>query len=352
MRKKIKNRFSKSLILKLFLTVLFSGASVYAQGLTKVGTTAANFLSIEVGARALGMGGAYVGVADDPSALYWNASGIGLVPQTTVMYQFGKRYADIRHHYLGLTTPLSSSDYFGVMVDYFDLGEMEVTTLEKPEGTGETFGASDLAIGIAYARQLTDKVYVGFLAKYVNETIWMENAYGFAFDISTIYNLESSGIRIGMNISNLGPSMGISDGPHLSFYKEKPDDYPGSPQPEAKLATKQFPLPLGFSIGVSSVLIGRQSTWLENGEHSLTLAFSMNDYYDAPLRSNFGVEYSWKDLLFLRGGYRIGYDTQKYSLGFGLDFYKVTNTNARLDYVWVDYGNLGGINVISLQLGF
>ena len=339
-----------------FLTIctilVLAGSNVIAQGLTKVGTTAANFLQIEVGARALGMGGAYTGLAGDPSSLYWNTAGIGISKHGAAQYQYGKRYAGITQHFLGVTVPISSSDYLGLMIDYFDLGEMEVTTLEKPDGTGETFQASDFAIGLGYARQLTDKVYVGVLAKYIYESIWMEYAYGFAFDISTIYNLEEKGIRIGMNISNMGPDMGIMGGPHLSFYKEKPEDYPGSPQPESRLATKDFPLPLGFTIGVSTVLIGKQATWLDNPEHTVTLAASINDFYDSPLRTNWGVEYTWRDLLSLRAGLRVGYDTQKYSLGFGLDFESFTNTPVKLDYVWVDYGDLGSINVWSLEFEF
>lgn len=345
--KKQYGKFLTTLVMALLLA-----SQLKAQDLTKVGTTAANFLQIEVGARALGMGGAYTGVAGDPSALYWNTAGIGISGHGAVQYQYSKRYAGITQHFVAGTFPFSSSDYLGLMVDYFDLGEMEVTTLEKPEGTGETFRASDLAIGLGYARQLTDKVYVGILAKYIYESIWMEYAYGFAFDISTIYDLKEKGIRIGMNISNMGPDMGIMGGPHLSFYKEKPDDYPGSPQPEARLATKDFPLPLGFTIGLSSVVIGRQSTWLTSGEHQLMLAVAINDFYDSPLRTNWGAEYSWRDLFFVRAGLRVGYDTQKYSLGFGLDFQSFTSTPVKMDYVWVDYGDLGGVNVLSLELEF
>ncbi len=349
MRKKQLKKFLNVIaVLLLFLLPNL----LLAQGLTKVGTTAANFLQIEVGARAVAMGGAYTGLGGDPSSLYWNTAGIGLSGHGAVQYQFGKRYADITQHFAAVTLPLTSSDYLGLMVDYLDLGEMDVTTLESPEGTGQTFQASDLAIGLGYARQLTDKVYVGILAKYVYESIWMEYASGFAFDISTVYNLEEKGIRIGMNISNLGPDMGIDGGPHLSFYKEKPEDYPGSPQPEALLATKDFPMPLGFTIGFSSVLIGRNATWLTNGEHQVTVAAAINDFYDSALRTNWGIEYSWQQLLFIRAGYRGGYDTQKYSLGFGLDFYRFTNTPVKLDYVWVDYGDLGSINVWSLELGF
>jgi len=338
----------------LFLILLASvfAQNLIAQDLTKVGTTSADFLMIEAGARAQAMGGAYIGVADDATALYWNAAGAGLIGKGAAQYQFGKRFADITHHFMGVTYPLTDEDVIGFSVQYLDYGEMEVTTIEEPEGTGETFSASSIAINLSYAKQLTDRVYVGFTGKYIYEEIWLEHGSGFAFDISTMYDMREIGVRIGMTISNLGPEMGIDEGPHLTFYKQKPDDYPGSPQPESQLVTQKFPLPTGFALGISSVIVGVNSPFVQSGEHKVLLAASINDYFNAPFRGNLGVEYGWQELIFLRGGYRIGYDTQKLSLGFGLDFYRFTNQNIRLDYVWVDYDDLGGVNIWSLEFRF
>ena len=44
--------------------------------LNKTGTTAAQFLKIGVGPRAIGMGGAYTALADDINAMYWNPAGL------------------------------------------------------------------------------------------------------------------------------------------------------------------------------------------------------------------------------------------------------------------------------------
>ncbi len=339
-------------VLLATLSLTFATNFLNAQDLTKVGTTSADFLLIEAGARAQAMGGAFIGVADDATALYWNAAGAGLIGKTAAQYQFGKRFADITHHFMAISYPLSGEDVIGLSVQYLDYGEMEVTTIDEPEGTGETFTASSLALNLTYAKQLTDRVYVGFTGKYIYEKIWMEYGSGFAFDISTMYDMPEIGVRIGMAISNLGPEMGIDEGPHLTFYRQKPDDYPGSPQPESQLVTQKFPLPTGFSLGISSVLVGANSPFVKSGEHKVLLAASINDYFNAPFRGNFGLEYGWRDVVFLRGGYRLGYDTQKLSLGFGLNFYRFTNQDIRVDYVWVDYGDLEGVNVWSLEFRF
>ncbi len=334
----------------VFVTVFVNSNFAQNEVGSKIGTTSGNILLMEIGARAIGMGGAYVGVADDASTLFWNPAGTSLIKKTMIQYQFGQRYADVQHQFAGLSFPLTSDDALGVMVQYLSVGEMDVTTIENPEGTGETFDANNTVITLNYSRQLTDRVHVGASIKYIYERIWMETAQNFAFDIGTIYNIDEIGLRIGMNILNLGTDMGITDGAHLFFFKRKPDDYPGSPTPKAELAMDKYPLPTSFSLGVSAVVIGRKTTWIKNAEHRLLLTSSIIDSFDGPFRVNVGAEYAWNEIFYLRSGYRFFYDTQGFSAGFGLNFRQIIDNNVTLNYVWVDYGDLGSINVIGLGL--
>ncbi len=330
--------------------ILFS-PTLFADELTKVGTTAANFLQLRVGPRAMALGGAFIGIADDASALYWNAAGITQMQGLKLFYQNTHLYADLKHQSFGLTYALNNQNYLGVLVNHLDFGSMEQTTLEEPEGTNQTFDAASMAISLTFARQLTNRVSFGVSAKYIQERIWLEIARGYAFDIATLYAIPEAGLRIGMSLSNLGPEMGIGEAPHLKFYKQKPDDYPGSPQPEAQLSTKTFPLPLAFSLGVSYNLIG-QNALQESEEHRLTPCISITDAYDSPFRVNLGLEYSWHQTFALRGGYYLGYDTENYALGFGLNIFKYAKVNMQLDYAWMNYGQLGSINSFGLQFQF
>ncbi len=353
MKINMKKAIDHKIILLLIITMIIFQNNNFAQkGNTKVGTTAANFLQLEIGARAIGLGGAYVALSNDATGLFWNSAGIGLVDNGNAVYQFGSRYADITHHYVGLVYSLGNDDKIGVMVNYVDIGDMEITTLNDPDGTGQYFSASDLALGLSYARQLTDHVYVGVIFKYIQENIWMETASGFAIDMGAIYKIEESGISVGMNLANLGPDMSINNAPNLEFYKEKVEDYPGSPTPRSVLATKSFPLPLVFSMGFAMNFIGRNTIVLPSSAHELMLSISANDSFDAPFRSNVGLEYTWQSTLSLRGGYHIGYDTKDLSLGFGLNLKSFTTLDITLDYVWNNYGDLGAINVFSLGMNF
>jgi hypothetical protein len=275
-----------------------------------------------------------------------------LITEPTVQYEFTKRYADVEHHFSGVSFPLTSSDYLGLMVQYLSVGEMDVTTIQQPEGTGEKFDANNTVIALNYSRQLTDRVHVGLNIKYIYERIWLETASNLAFDLGTVYNIDEMGLRLGMNILNLGTDMGISDGPHLTFYKSKPDDYPGSPSPAANIFTEEYPLPTSFSLGVASIIVGRKTLFVQDPEHKFLLAASAMDSFDSPFRLNIGGEYSWNEIFFIRCGYRFFYDTQNLSIGFGLDFTQLINTNASIEYAWVDYGDLGSINTFGLKIRF
>ena len=54
---------------KKYIILLFLITSLF--GVDKAGTTAAKFLSIGVGSKATGMGGAFTSIADDATAMYW-----------------------------------------------------------------------------------------------------------------------------------------------------------------------------------------------------------------------------------------------------------------------------------------
>ena len=97
----------------LAMTAVFA-ASASSQNVTKVGTTAAKFLSIPVGARALAMGGAFVALANDASAMYWNPSGIASITQSEAVFTHADWLADISFNYGGVVVPIGEIGNIGV----------------------------------------------------------------------------------------------------------------------------------------------------------------------------------------------------------------------------------------------
>ncbi|NIT57640.1 MAG: PorV/PorQ family protein, partial [Aliifodinibius sp.] len=196
--------FKQSLLLLLSLLISWP---CFSRDVTKVGTTAAPFLTIGVGARPLAMGGAFVSVANDASAMFWNVSGISKVRGPEIIFNHSDWLADINFDYVGIVAPLSNFGTIGVNITSLSMDDFEQTTEMQPEGTGVRFSVGSMAIGLSYARQLTDKFTIGFTGKYVREHIWNTSATGFALDIGTLFTTPFNGLRIGMSISNFGTKL-------------------------------------------------------------------------------------------------------------------------------------------------
>ncbi|MDZ7371049.1 MAG: hypothetical protein ONB12_07765, partial [candidate division KSB1 bacterium] len=82
-------------VVLVFCALLVVALPLFSQNVTKVGTTAAGFLNIDVGARAIGMGGAYVAVSDDAMSMYWNAAGISRINGSQAVFTHNRWLADI-----------------------------------------------------------------------------------------------------------------------------------------------------------------------------------------------------------------------------------------------------------------
>ncbi|MCD6446724.1 MAG: PorV/PorQ family protein [Candidatus Marinimicrobia bacterium] len=346
------NKMKRSLIIGLAL--LFAGIG-FAQevdipaDISKVGTHAAQFLKLEVGAKAAALGGAYVAGVDDMSALFWNPAGLAKISQQSFYGTYTSLYAGIQHGYVAFGTQIGRSDYFGVHVTYLNSGEMEVTTLDFPEGSGEFFSVSDLAIGVSYARKLTDRLSVGGTAKFVNETIWRETASTFGFDIGSQFDTGILGIKLGMAITNFSTKFKF-DGPDLNIDVDTDPLYEGNPETEARLNTKEWSLPLTFRMGILVDILGPNSDIIKNPTHRVSLSFDANDPLDHFLRFNTGLEYAYNELLAFRAGYHLNYDETTFSAGVGLNL-DINSMPLNIDYAIVNYGTLGFINQISIQLG-
>lgn len=340
----------KSIYLITFITLV---PLVIAKGSTyKKGTTSANFLKLEVGARATALGGAFVGLANDASAAFWNPAGVALPENLQMTFQNTELYAGMRQTFLAASYPLHSNFSAGIFVNYLNLGEFEETTIYEPEGTGVNFSAKDLAVALTLSSQLTDHVSVGISGKFIEQRIWHQYTRSYAIDLGTMYRFTDIGLSVGMMLGNLGPEMSIDNGSMLTFRRKKPDDYPGSPEVESQLKTKNFPLPMIFSLGIAAELIGDKSFLIKNNTNKLLFLTSANDAVDAPFRMNFGLEYSWNQTLVLRAGHRLNYDTASFSFGFGLDLYGLLKKQVQFDYAWIDYSDLNAISIWSFSVGF
>lgn len=332
------------------LIVLTLPATSFGGGFSKVGTASAQFLKIGVGARAGGMGGAFAAVSNDVSALYWNPAGITGLSSLTSGFSHSQWFADISHNFAGIAVPLGSSDVLGLHAISLNTGEQEVTTVEKPDGAGIYYTVSDLAIGLSYARSLTDRFSVGVTAKYIQQIAYNESASTMALDIGTSLRTGFHNLVIGMCISNLGGTMKL-EGTDLIALADINKSISGEYNPDARLKTEAFPLPLNFRVGIAMNILGAEDPLVQLEGHRLTLAVDGNHPNDNNERVNIGGEYAWDETFFVRAGYKINYDTEKWGMGAGVKV-KVGNQRLTFDYSQIDFGILGKVSLVSLELQF
>ena len=321
----------------------------FVSNVSKVGTSSAPFLTVPIGPRAISMGGAFVALSDDASALYWNPSGITRLDRNEFVAIHSEWIAGINHDFGAIVFQLGSRGTLGLSIISITMDEMEVRTELLPEGTGEFFSANDMAIGATYAKNLTDRFSIGFTGKYIFQKIWHAQASGFAMDFGTLFKTDLfNGMRIGAVITNFGQDMKI-DGRDLRYFLDPdPNAIGNNDQIPARIETDGWPLPLNFQFGLSTDIINSEDSKLTISIDAL----HPSDNYES---INLGTEYTMNDMIFLRGGYRSMFlvDSEEgISLGAGLKISPARGTNLIVDYSYQDFGRFASINSFALSLHF
>lgn len=322
----------------------------FAQNVSKTGTTAASFLEIPVGAKAIGMGGAFVSVANDASSLFWNPSGIASIEKYEAVLSHTNWIAETSFDFAGLVIPLGGFGNIGFSFTSFSMDDMKVRTVEKPEGTGEYFSAADIAIGISYSRNLSDRFSIGFTGKYIQQTIWHMTASALAIDAGTEFRTDLfGGMVIGASILNFGTPMKMEGRDTRYFISVDPTKQGSNDQIPTDIETDSWDLPLTFQIGVSTNAINTE-------DYRLTVAADAihpNNEYES---MNFGLEAAFKDFIFLRGGWQNAFmkDAEGgLSLGVGVNSKLIlTSASVKFDYAYRDFGRLQNVHTFSLGIVF
>lgn len=336
----------------LFILLIFSFFSIQPcrSEFSKVGTAAAQFLKIGNGARAMGMGESFVAVANDASTLFWNPGGLTNISRVSLIVSHSKWFADINHDFAGIIFPLGRNSVVGVSAIALSAPEQEVTTISQPDGAGIFYDAGDIAIGLSYARELTDRFSTGLTVKYIQQNAYNETANTLAIDIGTYLKTGYHGLTIGMCMSNFGGRLQL-DGRDLIILSDIDSDLAGNYQVDSRLKTESWPLPLNFRVGMAIDLLGGVHSFFPVNAHRFTLAIDGNHPKDNVERVNIGGEYSWRENLFVRAGYKVNYDVEKWAFGAGLKL-KLGQQLLAVDYAYVDFNDLGKVSRFSLEMNF
>jgi hypothetical protein len=329
--------------------------SVTAGEFTKVGLAGGQFLKIGVGARGTGMAGAYSGLTNDVSSLYWNPAGIADVKAYAADASTTFWFAGMQHSFAAAVIPISDKFRAAASFTSFNSGDINITTTDQPDGTGGIYSVSDIAIGFTLAGYLTDQFAFGATAKYVSHAFSQMSAGGFVFDIGTRYNTGFNGILLGFTVTGLG-SQQTYDGPEVTR-QNRPIGGINTTPLDMQIQTSSFNLPLSFRAGLGvdmfrGMVADAPETDVDGTVvHNWLVGLDFETLSDVPEQFAIGTEYTFREFVSVRGGYRFGHDQFGLAGGVGLK-YVGGDFEGMIDYSINPSRNLGLINRLSVSLRF
>jgi hypothetical protein len=322
----------------LIVFFVLSYAGLFAQ--SKVGTAGFQFLEIAPSARGAAMGSAFSAISNDASALYYNPAGIAYIRNYELITNGIQYPAGIRLAYAGFVVPISPL-IGNVGVSFTSLFLDEAMKVTEPmlggqygNWTGEYFLCYQYAGQLTYAKALTDKFSAGLSLRFIRSTLDDRDntsSQAIGADIGTLYDTQFRSIKLAIVITNFGPD---------AAYKSYDADDPAVENYDHE----SFPLPMAFRIGISAVPLDAKphKVILDiEGEHP-------NHNYE---RAYVGMEYGFNEMLFLRGGYKIGHDVETWSAGGGV-YIPAAIAKLKLDFAYTDYSYLKDVKRVSVGLLF
>ena len=356
----------KVFILIISLTLLV--AASYSQEFAKVGTAGAQFLKIGVGSRGIAMGEAYDAVCNDASSVFWNPAGLAFVKGQSVMVGHANWIADIKYDAGAYAYNLGAVGVVGLSFAYLNSGDIEETTVEMQEGTGNYFNTANVMFGASFARMLTDRFSLGGNIKYVEEKLADEKATAWGVDLGILYYTGFKSLRLGMSIRNFGPELQFS-GTYNDYDNGGWVMDASTNLPEEK-EYLPYHMPMTFKISLAYDL-------LEQENQFLTLAADLAHPNDNVEKLNLGAEYKVMNMLALRVGYtgligvmkreddevenadtdnEVTYKIQNYTQNLGAGVGLIMNLKGfgqfNLDYAYTDFGVLDWAHRISATFNF
>ena len=332
--------------MKKILIIIVLGLSVNFFPQTKVGTTVGDFLTIPVGPRATGMGGAFTAVANDATTAFWNSAGLSRLSRNEFSASTAEWLVGSRLNWVGIGFKFDDDNAIGISINQLDYGEEEITTATQQNGTGQYWSASDIAIGLSYSRNLTDRFSIGGTVKYISQKIYDVSATGFGVDVGLLFYTQLEGLRLGMNITNFGTEMQLDGKSLLQPIDIDPANTGNNSNISGQLLTESWSLPLTFTVGLAYDAY-KDEDWL------LTLAGDAVIPNNQSTYGNVGLELTWGNLLSVRGGYNSLFKEaaeEGLTAGVGLQ-YDFGGFFAKFDYSYADFGIFDPISRFALSVG-
>ncbi|GEM_PF-4735290 len=287
-------------------------------------SSAADFLKIGQGARLVGLSEAYTGLSDDANALRGNIAGLANIRFVDIQLTHCDWFDAINSEVLNVTIPLPLLTlgvsgqvlyYAGDVAIYDDWG-VAVGAVKAQDM------AYKLAAGMPLPKKGNIKWNIGTGISVVNRTVDDVHATMVATEFGVLAHIDTrpvavgkydylfkDGIQIGLIGNNLGTSL------------------------------DEYNMPMGVKFGISSLI-----------HKGLIISIDLNKALSSRFGVLLGLEYNYKNTIFLRGGYRFMNVTDSFTLGAGFRQQMNSTIKLNLDYALDPHGPFGWTHHITLGI--
>jgi hypothetical protein len=318
-------------IIHILISLYLMFAGLFAVDFEKY---AGEFLSLGAGSRATGMAGAYVAVANDVTAGYWNPAALTDAKPAEVMFMHSKQFiSSVQYNLIAASSEMKDGSAIGISFLYLTMNGISDTRdaydeiAEKPDYSKiKEFNAGDYIFLVSYAKPYTDKLSYGINVKLISRAYEVESAFGLGFDIGLKYRIYENLIFGAMFKDATSSIMTWSTG-------------------------KKDLITPSIRTGISYILGWDRFNLTFQPAVDLNILFESREYaaqYNVgpiSIDTFFGMEVVYKNTLALRAGYD---DLNRFNTGIGVKIPKIA-----FDYSFTaGQSDLGDVQRITFHLTF
>ena len=292
------NNWIKAIVFITIMMLPFQES--FAGNEQRAGQAGASELLINPWARTSGWAGANIAGVRGVEGIYSNVAGLAFIQKTELVFSstswlqingFNNAVSNISS--FGIAQKIGESGVLGLSVMNMDFGEIEITTVDLPDGGIGTYSPKFMNIALSYAKIFSNSIYGGMTIKMISEQISNVGANGIALDAGIQYVAGAKdNLKFGISLKNVGPRLSFTgDGLSFRAQTDPNNDY----NQTIEMRSSELELPALLNIGISydiNVL-----------RHRLTGAgtFTSNSFQKDQYR--LGGEYSYREMFMVRLGY-------------------------------------------------
>jgi hypothetical protein len=301
----------------------------------RAGLSSLSFLKNDMSPRSAGLSGTSVALSGDAFSLYSNPASATDAKGFTLATSNLSLGAGVQQSYVSAIFPRKNESAFGVSMNILNSGKMDVRTEFQPEGTGEKFYVTNMALGLTYSKKLSDMFSAGVSFKYIYEQIAEYRNSTVAVDVSFLYYTDYKDLKFAVMVQNFGGNSALSgDEVQVSFNRDL-----------NSLELQDYTVPTVFKLGASIVP-------LKKDRYSLTTAIQLNHPNDNAENYRVGLEFEYMKLLFVRSGIKLNIEGQGYpTFGLGVRA-NVAGFPIHIDYAANPTEYFGFQHMIGLSMAF